>query len=109
MPYHHEIPNFSLPSRIQISGVVREGSNRFEVDLRTKEGEFLLHFNPRFGEDCVVRSSTKNGQQWQAEERDGGMPFAPGKPFTLEFMVEESVIVVNINFYFPILLMSEPL
>uniref|UniRef100_A0A915MH38 Galectin n=1 Tax=Meloidogyne javanica TaxID=6303 RepID=A0A915MH38_MELJA len=45
-------------------------------------------------ENCVVRSSTKDGQQWQAEERDGGMPFALGNPFLLEMLIEENGINV---------------
>ena len=48
IPYHHDIPAFTLPSKVQLSGVVKDGASRFEVDLKSNDGEFLLHFNPRF-------------------------------------------------------------
>lgn len=97
VPYHEEIPHFKLPSKIQLSGTVKPNAKRFEIDLLSDDGEFYLHFNPRFNEDCVVRSSTKDGQNWQAEERDGGMPFALGKPFTIDFAVEEALILCSVN------------
>ncbi|KAF7636730.1 Galectin [Meloidogyne graminicola] len=67
------------------------------MDVKNAEGEFLFHFNPRFGENCVVRSSTKDGQHWQNEEREGGMPFSVGKPFLLEMLIEENGISCSVN------------
>ena len=54
IPYHHEIPDFRLPAKIQLSGVVKENANRFEVDLKSTDGEFLLHFNPRFNVNFIL-------------------------------------------------------
>uniref|UniRef100_A0A1I8BJ70 Galectin n=1 Tax=Meloidogyne hapla TaxID=6305 RepID=A0A1I8BJ70_MELHA len=97
IPFHHQLVNFKLPSKLHFGGNIPEGANRFEVDLKSAEGEIFFHFNPRFSENCVVRSSTKDGQQWQAEEREGGMPFAAGKPYLLEMLIEENGISCSVN------------
>lgn len=97
IPFHHQFVNFKLPTKIHFGGNIPEGANRFEIDLKSTDGEIFFHFNPRFSENCVVRSSTKDGQQWQAEERDGGMPFAIGKPFLLEMLIEENGISCSVD------------
>jgi len=86
LPYSQPLQNFQ---RVTISGVVNAvpvGGKTFSVNLKGQSGEFLLHFNARFDEGCVVRNNTTNGQQWQSEERDGGMPFKSGRNFVLELI-----------------------
>lgn len=97
LPYEKTLSDVYLPLKIQLTGAVKEAAVRFEVDLKSSGGEFLFHFNPRFNEDCVVRSSTKDGGQWQTEERDGGLPFTLGKPFNIEITIEEAVIVCSVD------------
>jgi hypothetical protein len=93
VPYSQPIHNFQ---HITISGSVNAvpvGGKRFEVNLKSNENEHILHFNVRFDEGCVVRNSTKNGQQWQNEERDGVMPFSSGQPFVLELVNPNNGII----------------
>uniref|UniRef100_A0A914C2N5 Galectin n=1 Tax=Acrobeloides nanus TaxID=290746 RepID=A0A914C2N5_9BILA len=96
VPYQQNFENFPVPSKIQIAGAINEGAKRIEINLHGSNGEFLLHFNPRFDEGVVVRNNTKDGQQWQKEERDGGLPFHPGQGFTLELDIESDGRVVAI-------------
>ncbi|KAI3415823.1 Lectin, galactoside-binding, soluble [Globodera pallida] len=96
LPYQKDITDFRLPGKVHAVGQVNAGAKRFEVNLLSQDGEHLLHFNPRFDEGCVVRSSTNEGQ-WQAEERDGGLPFVPGQQFTLDLSVEEGRVVCTVN------------
>ncbi|KAL3072493.1 hypothetical protein niasHS_017467 [Heterodera schachtii] len=96
LPHQKEIVDPRLPCKIQIVGRANDVAKRFEVNLLSQTGEHLLHFNPRFDEHCVVRSSTKDGQ-WQAEERGGANPFVAGQPFSLDLLVEQGLIVCSVN------------
>lgn len=96
LPQQKDIADVRFPCKITIVGRVNDTAKRFEVNLLSHGGEHLLHFNPRFDEGCVVRSSTKEGQ-WQPEEREGSLPFVVGQPFALDLLVEESRILCSVN------------
>lgn len=59
---------------------------RFKFNL-IGNGNTILHINPRFNENCVVRNSKFGG--WGQEERGGGLPFHRGSTFEIIILVEE--------------------
>jgi len=87
VPYSRDLNGFNEP--IQIVGESGDGAQRFEVNLHDSNGEYLLHYNIRYDEKRCVRNSTSSGQQWQREERDGGMPFLIGREFTLDLIPKD--------------------
>nr|CAD2208892.1 unnamed protein product [Meloidogyne enterolobii] len=48
-------------------------------------GDIPLHFSPTFIQNDVIRDTWVRGKGWIRTERSGGLPFAVGRPFVLEF------------------------
>ena len=82
LPYEKQLNGFTQPIKI----IGTPNASRFEINLLDNNGEYLLHYNVRFDEKRVIRNSTTGGQQWQREERDGGMPFHIGREFVLDLV-----------------------
>jgi len=95
LPYFHQLNG--MQQSVQMVGQVKKEAKRFQVDLLDRDGEYVLHFNVRFDEDCIVRNCTQSGQQWQTEQRAGGLPFHPGNPFTLELVAGENSVKALVN------------
>ena len=76
-------------------------SSRFAINLQ-EDGEagcdnVAFHFNARQSEDTVVRN-TKDGGDWQEEERDiPYFPFNEGKTFLIKIEVASSLYRVYVN------------
>ncbi|XP_061599765.1 galectin-3 [Cololabis saira] len=80
---------------ITIVGEPLPGADRFNVDF-VKGSDVVLHFNPRFHEQTVVRNSNLGGY-WGPEEREGDFPFVPGRRFELKILVEENMFKVAVD------------
>lgn len=82
---------------ITVTGRIGSNADKITVNLLAystyKSQNIGLHFNIRFSESVVVRTS-KIDNVWGTEERDGGCPFTKGKNFTLKIVcVEENYVI----------------
>ena len=81
--------------KLFVSGVP-EKADSFAINLITSSGDIALHFNPRFKDKKVVRNS-KQGGEWQNEEREGGFPFKKDIAFDLLFVNEPYAFQIFVN------------
>lgn len=105
--HHHEVPNPSSPydgviphglavgKQIYVSGHARPHADRIQFNLLGRSGH-VLHINPRFNDNSIVRNSENYGA-WGAEERAGPFPFHRGQPFELIISVEQDRYRVVVN------------
>ncbi|KAK7487135.1 hypothetical protein BaRGS_00021630 [Batillaria attramentaria] len=92
-------------SQIIVRGRVLEHETRFAINLKCGEDEdadIAFHFNPRNDDGDVVVRNTKQGGDWQEEERDTPFfPFNNGRKFTVRIMTFPDyyrVLVNNVDF-----------
>ncbi|GFN97140.1 galectin [Plakobranchus ocellatus] len=104
--------NISVPHSSFINGGLRNGMeveihgqptmncDRFSINLcagpTVGQGDVGFHFNPRFGQGCVVRNHRQAGN-WGAEEKAGGMPLTRGRQFVIKFQVDQHGYKVFVN------------
>ena len=72
--------------------------HRFSINLQCGKdagSNIVLHFNPRFNENCVVRNTKRNGT-WEREERGGFLPFKKQQPFEIILHVDSQHFKVNL-------------
>lgn len=93
---------------ITLTGCIGDEADRIGINLcapptyklrhkaHTELENFVLHFNPRFTENCVVRNSMIDGK-WGEEEREGGLPLIKGQEFTISFVSTGEVFVIYVN------------
>lgn len=68
---------------------------RIKIDLACRNGNIAFHFNPRIGQNCVVRNSNLGG--WGPEEKDGPFAFKKGRNFEIIILVEHDKYRVAVN------------
>ncbi|XP_053532314.1 cytolytic toxin-alpha [Ictalurus punctatus] len=96
-PYLGSIPGGLRPGvALFFQGVVTSDSERFEINLQTKEKYIALHFNPRLDSNSVVRNSHRNGS-WEREEVTPGGPFVKGGAFDIIMVVKPKGYEVMVN------------
>ncbi|XP_066995936.2 32 kDa beta-galactoside-binding lectin isoform X3 [Anabrus simplex] len=89
MAITHLSKGFLPGSRLIIKGRVQDDADRFAVNLQGGPivphdiiSDIILHINPRFYEDTIVRNTCRNGI-WGCEEREGDLFFSQGQEFIL--------------------------
>jgi len=97
VPYAVKVDGgLGVGKKLFISGVPEKSAKRFHINLQTQNGETAFHFNPRFDEKAVVRNAQLGGA-WQAEEREGKLPFQKDIGFDLVISNEPTSFLVYVN------------
>ncbi|RWS22144.1 galectin 4-like protein transcript variant [Leptotrombidium deliense] len=97
LPFSAPIPDEPKPGLlISIFGKVQQNANKFDITLYTAKEDIAFHFNPRFKERYVVRSS-RIANAWAKEEKDGTFPFSQNRAFEIVILVEEREYKVSVN------------
>ena len=65
------------------------------LNLLTEGYETVLHFNPRQGQNCVVRKSKYKGK-FGGEERSGGYPFS-GDRWSFELLMSDTGVTMYVG------------
>ena len=82
---------------IRLRGVAPEsGGIAVNIFSGDNPDDIVLHFNPRFAEDCIVRNSRLDGC-WGDEEREGDMVFKAGKKFSIMIFVQSNCFLVFVD------------
>ncbi|XP_019761431.1 tectonin beta-propeller repeat-containing protein isoform X1 [Dendroctonus ponderosae] len=93
---------------LTLTGCIGDEANRLSINLeapityKSKHKAFAelenvcLHINPRFFDNAVIRNSMSEGK-WDAEEREGGMPFLKGQEFRLLIQSTEDAFQISVN------------
>ncbi|XP_035432398.2 galectin-4 [Spodoptera frugiperda] len=97
VPFTRPIPGHLLPGRkMVVKGAISPRSDRFSINLKCGSEDIAFHFNPRFGEQKIVRNSYISGK-WGHEEISGGMPLVRGEHFEAQFECNEDNFSVELN------------
>lgn len=85
---------------ITITGFMKENVSRVAFKLlgysTVKQQNVVLHFEPRFSENLVVRT-VKINDSWGTGETDGGIPFTQGKEYSLKIVCTEENFVFYVD------------
>lgn len=86
---------------VAVQGQVNSYCDRFAVNFQcgtnvTPRSDIAFHFNPRFGESCVV-CNTLQYETWGSEERKYEMPFKFGQRFEILFLAQTTSFMVAVN------------
>lgn len=93
VPYTTPVSNLQPGSQIQVIGTPT--GNRFEVNLKNYQDDYVLHFNPRFDGSTVVLNTAQRGA-WGQEERQA-LRFQRGVRFTLSIAVTPAGFSISVN------------
>ncbi|XP_004610753.2 galectin-2 [Sorex araneus] len=81
---------------LKIKGKIADDCAGFVINLGQSADHVNLHFNPRFGEDCIVCNS-KQGSHWGQEQRDSHMCFKKGDEVKITVTFESSEFKVKLT------------
>jgi hypothetical protein len=80
MPFDAHISNYGVGDMLYISGETSASAKSVAFNLYNQNGDSVLHFNPRFNDNEVVRNA-KIGGEYGDEEKEGAFPFAKDTVF----------------------------
>jgi hypothetical protein len=93
--HHHPLVRGFLPeSEVVIDISIPESAQNFSINLEGRGGT-MLHFNPRFTENHVIRNSFVDGK-WGQEEKDGVFPFRMGQSYSIYIQCSHSEIITTV-------------
>ncbi|KAM8952254.1 galectin-4-like [Pelodytes ibericus] len=99
VPYFAQMPGGMTANRtVVVRGFIPLGAQRFHINLKvTTTNDIALHFNPRMGENSVVRNSQLRGS-WGHEERSQPFnPFMPGQYFDISIRCGPARFKIFVN------------
>ncbi|CAH1641932.1 unnamed protein product [Spodoptera littoralis] len=98
VPYAGIIPGGMYPGRIiKVKGGISPSAKRFATNFVCGgRDDNAFHFNPRFGDQRIIRNAYIHGS-WGAEETSGGMPLAVGEMFEVVFHCLHDCFQVSVN------------
>jgi len=74
----------------------RDNTGSLHLNLRKDEDNYVLHFNPRWGQNKLVINSKEDGT-FGNQESAGGYDFAPGAKVTVKFFAESEFLKIHVN------------
>ncbi|XP_055390538.1 32 kDa beta-galactoside-binding lectin [Condylostylus longicornis] len=98
--FNHDVPIMFLPGHIILLTGLCFGSPKGWFTIKFFEAgtkRELLHFNPRFPNQVVVRNAMKPNLEFGEEERSGGFPFVFDQQFTVAIAITEKEFLFAVD------------